>query len=95
MLKRRSRIGDGEYVWGVQAAKILGISRSVFYVRFKDNKYPKIDAIKTMAGVKYQLRDVVSTAFPHTSEKKIDEIIISYRKTGFYNLKKRKKRGRK
>lgn len=91
LFKRGKKTGDDEFVWGVQAARILRISRVTFWDRFKHNQYPQMVAIRTTKGLKYRLRDVIRAAHPRVSEKKIDELVIFYRTEGF----KQQKRGRK
>ena len=96
MFKRRAKIGEDEYVWGVEAAKILRIGRTTFYERHKLNHYPDIEAIRFSNGFKYRLRDVVSAAHPSLSKEKIDDLVTLYRIEGFRKVKKKaEKRGRK
>jgi len=78
MIFRRKKIGSEKYVWGVQAARILGISRSVFNQRFRDNKYPDIGGRNLRKGNQYILRDVVEMANPRKSRKEIDELVYKH-----------------
>ena len=92
MSRKRKKVDQANYIYGIEAAKILGISRITFYKRIKLRKYENVSMVKNRVGVKYLIQDVFRIAHPSADDKLIESMVYNH------NLKKMldtKKRGRK
>jgi hypothetical protein len=80
-------------IWGIDAAKILGISRVTFWSRIRRGIY-KVKCVRCPAGYRYSIHDVFKMAHPKLKDKQIEELILEFRmKQAVVKKRKNKKSG--
>lgn len=91
MLRKRKELDGANFIFGREAAKILGMHRDTFRAKVKHRKYDNITIIRNRLGPKYLIQDIFKIAHPSADNKLIESMVYNWR------LKKTldTKRGRK
>ena len=92
-MSKRGLLDINNSVWGIDAARVLGISRVTFYNRVRKGVY-NIPCVRCPNGFRYSIREVFKMAHPSLKEKQIEELILEYR-IKMAKVKKREKTGGK
>ena len=94
-MRNRRKLDENNMIWGAEAARILGVSRSTFNNGISVSRY-KVDCMRCPMGFKYSIHDVFKIAHPRLNDRQIEEAILDYRlKISEMRKRNRKKRGGK
>ena len=85
------KLSDDNLVWGAEAARILGISKSTYDNRILMGRY-EVSCMRSPMGFKYSIFDVFKIAHPRLNDKQIEEFIMDYRIKTTMKRKSNKKR---
>ena len=89
MARKRKNIDETNFIYGVEAGRILGISRGTFRHRIKYRKYDDIQMIRDRLGVKYLIHDVFRIAHPSANNKLIETMVYNWRLKKALDTKKK------
>jgi len=92
-LAKKDVLDVNNSIWGIEASRILGISRVTFYNRICAGVY-SVNCIRVPKGYRYSIHDVFKMAHPKLKDKQIEELILDYRmKKVIVKKRKNKKSG--
>lgn len=92
-MKSIRKLDVNNCIWGIQAARILGISKPTFDKRILTGVY-KVRCQRCPKGFVYSIFDVFKIAHPTLNNKQIEELILHYRiKIATVRKKQTKKSG--
>jgi len=74
----KKKIDYNDLIWGIDAARILGISKRTFDNRWHKGYYNEVYAIRTPKGFKYSMRDVMKIAHPKANDQTIETMIHDF-----------------
>ena len=89
MLRKRKNFDATNYIYGIEAGKILGVSRVTFYNRVRYRKYDDIRTIRNRLGKKYLIHDVFKIAHPSADDKLIESMVYNWRLKKALDTKKK------
>jgi len=91
-LKSIRKLDINNCIWGKEASRILGISKTTFDKRVLMGQY-KLRCKRCSKGFIYSIFDVFKTVHPTLNNKEIEEFIMDYRIKTTMTKKQSKKRG--
>lgn len=92
-MNKKDKLDVNNSIWGVEVARILGISKTTFHRRLRDGTY-QICCVRCPKGFRYSIRDVFKIAHPAFNDRQVEEFIMNYRLKKA-PVKSRQKRGGK
>jgi len=63
-MKTKKKITDNDLIWGIEASRIMGVSRATFFNRFLHGVYGGIRTVKYPKGTKFVMYDVFKVVHP-------------------------------
>jgi hypothetical protein len=91
-LSKKGKLGVNNSIWGIEAARILGISKTTFYTRNLKGIY-QIRCVRCPKGFRYLIHDVFKIAHPALNDRQVEEFIMDYRIKMTMTKKQSKKEG--
>ena len=93
-MKNIKGMDENNCIWGKEASRILGISKTTFDTRILMGRYD-LRCKRCPHGFKYSIFDVFKIAHPALNNKQIEEFIMDYKIKTTMKKKSNKKRGGK
>lgn len=91
-MKSIRKLDINNCIWGIEASRILGISKPTFDKRILMGRYD-IRCQRRPKGFVYSIFDVFKVAHPTLNNRQIEELIMNYRIKLAAKRKTNKKRG--
>ena len=89
-MNKKGKLDVNNSIWGKEAARILGISKTTFHNRLLKGIY-QICCVRCPKGYRYSIHDVFKIAHPALNDRQVEEFIMDYRIKNAAMKKKQKK----
>lgn len=77
--KPSQNIPKTELIWGIDVARIFGVSKSEFHRRLRSGTIRGIRAVRFLKGNMFSIYDAFKVAHPSADKKTIEELIAKFR----------------
>lgn len=68
-----------ELIWGLDVARIFGVSRTEFHRRLRSGEIRGIRSVQFLKGNMFSIYDAFKVAYPRADNKTIEEFVFKFR----------------